>query len=66
MWKFFLGACLLTAAILQPHAPARSILGGMGLAGIALWAWGLVSRHRSREQRLGGSNRDRNGRETDT
>jgi hypothetical protein len=46
VWKFFLAACLLTAAILQPHAPVVSIVAGMGLAGLLLWAHGRVSRHR--------------------
>jgi hypothetical protein len=65
VWKFFLGACLLTGAILQPHAPAKSIAGGMGLAGLVLWTWALASRHRSRRERHDQSHRRGNGRETD-
>jgi hypothetical protein len=40
-WQFFLGACLLTGALLLPHAPVRSILGGFGLAAVVhlTWRW---------------------------
>jgi len=33
----FAGACLLTAALLLPHAPIRPLLAGMGLAGLIRW-----------------------------
>ena len=33
----FAGACLLTAALLLPHAPIRPVLAGMGLAGLIRW-----------------------------
>jgi hypothetical protein len=65
VWKFFLGACLLTAAVLQPHAPAKSIVVGMGLAGLVLCAWALASRARSREAGVDKPNQRRNGRNTD-
>ena len=47
-WKFFLGACLLMAAVLQPHAPAKSLAGGVALAALARWVWtfGIVYRQR--------------------
>jgi len=35
----FAGACLLTAALLLPHAPVRPVLAGMGLAGLIHWTW---------------------------
>jgi hypothetical protein len=63
VWKFFLGACVLTAALLQPHAPARSIAGGMGLAALVLVAWALVSRGRARDEKMNESTRNRNGRD---
>ena len=47
-WKFFLGACVLTAALLQPHAPMKSIIGGMALAAFAIWTRSFVSRQRQR------------------
>ena len=51
-WKFFLGACLLTAAVLQPHAPTRSIIGGIGLAALAQWAWVEAGRQHERRRKL--------------
>lgn len=47
VWRFYLGACLLTTAMLQPLAPAGSIVAGMGLAALVLLGWILISRHRS-------------------
>ena len=38
-WQAFLGACLLAGAALLPHAPARPVLAGMGLAGVIHYAW---------------------------
>jgi hypothetical protein len=33
-WKFFLGACFLTGAVLMPHARRLPLIAGMALAGI--------------------------------
>jgi hypothetical protein len=38
-WTFFLASCLLTAALLVPHAGAGPV--GAGLALAALIHWGL-------------------------
>ena len=38
-WKFFLGACFLTAALLVPFAGPRPIVAGMVLAALVLLAW---------------------------
>jgi uncharacterized membrane protein (GlpM family) len=38
-WKFFLGACLLTGALLFPHANAGPVIAGMILAGAILMLW---------------------------
>ena len=40
-WKFFAGACLLTGALLIPHAGLTPIIKGMGLAAVILgvWSW---------------------------
>ena len=38
-WRFFFGACLLTAALLLPHANAGPILAGMLLAALVQWGW---------------------------
>jgi hypothetical protein len=38
-WKFYLGACLLTASLLVPHAGIRPVLAGEVLAGVVLWLW---------------------------
>jgi hypothetical protein len=35
----FVGACLLTAAALLPHAHLRPVLAGMALAGLIQWTW---------------------------
>jgi hypothetical protein len=47
----FAGACLLTAAILLPHAHLRPVVAGMALAGFIQWTWKSTrnSRHRDRE-----------------
>jgi hypothetical protein len=63
VWKFFFGACVLTAALLQPHAPARSIVGGMGLAALVMWAWAVAGRRRTRAESLDKTNQNRSGRE---
>jgi hypothetical protein len=42
-WKFFLGACLLTGALLLPHAAIVPVIGGMVLAGLIQVAWGRIS-----------------------
>ena len=38
-WKFFLGACLLTGALLFPHAKPWPVIGGMVLAGLMQLLW---------------------------
>jgi hypothetical protein len=43
-WRFFFGACFLTAAGLLPHAPLVSLLAGMGLAAAILYAWHRAGR----------------------
>jgi len=35
----FAGACLLTGALLLPHAPLVFIIAGMLLAGLIQWTW---------------------------
>jgi len=35
----FAGACLLTGALLLPHARVAPVLTGMGLAGLIQWTW---------------------------
>lgn len=35
----FLAACLLTAALMLPHAALWSVLAGMVLAGLIRWRW---------------------------
>jgi hypothetical protein len=35
----FAGACLLTGALLLPHAPLWSVLAGMALAAVVRWTW---------------------------
>lgn len=44
----FAAACLLTAALLLPHAPLVPVVAGMSLAGLIRWAWS-----RQRERRNG-------------
>jgi hypothetical protein len=36
----FAAACLLTAALLLPHASPLPVLAGMVLAGVIRWVWG--------------------------
>ena len=38
-WKFFLGSCLLTGALLFPHAGATPVIAGMILAGVIQVMW---------------------------
>jgi hypothetical protein len=40
-WKFFLGACFLTGAVLIPHTRWLPLIAGMALAGLLqlLFAW---------------------------
>jgi hypothetical protein len=45
-WQFFFGACLLTAALLAPHAPPRPVLTGMALAALVRWGWDHVGKGR--------------------
>jgi len=33
-WRFFAGACFITACLLLPLAPARAVVVGMGLAAV--------------------------------
>jgi hypothetical protein len=35
----FAGACLLTAALLLPHAPMIPVIAGMALAALVRWTW---------------------------
>jgi hypothetical protein len=42
-WKFFLGACFLTGALLLPHAGLKPVLAGMALAGLIQLAWSRIS-----------------------
>jgi len=46
----FAGACLLSAAILLPHAHVRPVLAGTALAGVIRWTW-RVSRRSRRNDR---------------
>jgi hypothetical protein len=43
--KFFLGACLLTAAFLLPHGSMPAVVGGMMLAGLIQYIWAVGRRH---------------------
>jgi hypothetical protein len=36
-WRFFFGACLLTGAMLLPHAKAGPIIAGMLIAALVQW-----------------------------
>jgi hypothetical protein len=47
-WRFFVGACLLTGALLQPHAPVKSVLGGIGVAALIQLALTRIQRRRER------------------
>ena len=44
-WRFFLGASLLTAAILLPHADPEAVFAGMILAAALQWGWSRLGRH---------------------
>jgi hypothetical protein len=37
-WRFFLGASLLTAAIVLPHADGKPVIAGVILAAIIQWS----------------------------
>ena len=41
-WKFFLGSCFLTGALLLPHADVGPLLAGMALAGLIQLAWSRI------------------------
>jgi hypothetical protein len=43
-WKFFLGACFLTAALVVPYAGPRAVIAGMALAALIQWAWRHIHR----------------------
>jgi hypothetical protein len=43
-WKFFLGASLLTSALLLPHAGLIPVITGMVLARVIQLAWSGLSR----------------------
>jgi hypothetical protein len=42
-WKFFLGACFLTGALVLPHTRLAPVLTGMALAGLIQLAWWQIS-----------------------
>jgi hypothetical protein len=63
VWKFFAGACVLTVAMLQPHAPIKAIAAGMGLAALVFSAWLFSNRARPHDSGIDESNRNRNGRD---
>ena len=42
-WRFFIGACLLTGALLLPHAKAGPVIAGMVLAGLMQIVWSRIS-----------------------
>jgi hypothetical protein len=42
-WKFFLGACLLTGAMLLPRAGKVPVFAGMALAGLVQLGWSRLS-----------------------
>jgi hypothetical protein len=42
-WKFFLGACFLTAALVEPHAGMMPVIGGIALAGLIRLAWSRIN-----------------------
>lgn len=66
VWKFFLGACTLTAAMLQPHAPLTPLFTGMALAGVLLLAWSRLDRQRQRPRGVRDSDHNHEERKTDT
>jgi hypothetical protein len=38
-WRFFFGACVLTGALLLPHANTVPVIAGMLLAALVQWGW---------------------------
>lgn len=42
-WKFFLGACFLTGALLLPYAKPGPVMAGMVLAGLIRFAWAKIT-----------------------
>jgi hypothetical protein len=46
-WKFYLGACFLTSALLMPHAGLQPTAAGALLAGAVVWAWARFTRGRN-------------------
>ena len=42
-WRFFLGACLLTGAVLLPYVKAGPVIAGMVLAGLIQIAWSRLT-----------------------
>jgi hypothetical protein len=38
-WKFFVGACVLTGALVLPHADTGPVISGMALAAVVHWGW---------------------------
>jgi len=42
-WKFFLGACFLTGALVLPHTRMAPVITGMALAGLIQVAWSLIN-----------------------
>ena len=38
-WKCFVGASLLTAALVQPHAGGKPVVAGVVIAAILQWSW---------------------------
>jgi hypothetical protein len=45
-WRFFLGACFLTGALLLPHAGTAVVIAGMALAGLIQFGWSVIVRRR--------------------
>jgi hypothetical protein len=41
-WRFFFGACFLTAAVLLPHANAVPVIAGMLVAAVVQWGWSRI------------------------
>jgi hypothetical protein len=46
-WRFFLGASLLTASLLMPHADPGAVIAGVVLAGVLQWGWSRVGGRRT-------------------
>jgi hypothetical protein len=49
--KFFLGASVLTAALLLPHAPSGPVLLGIALAGLLQTLWLLIAHNNENDRR---------------